>query len=343
MKKERVIPIGILFATLCLVVTACTQGLDAGKGTGTVQVVIGGGAVRSVGANGLPEFDDTNTKITVTDEAGAQLAQGTTSVTLSVDIGKKITVEATITTAAGVWRGSAEHTVTKGANTVAVKLSKAPKDVASLMFSITGKAPSGGNIVSLSTKTKKLLDGILISSAKPVTARDNIGRIYVLYEDTSSNHFKRFDVEGKEDPSFDETAITGKLPSGVNISNIKTIAIDAKNNYIFLFNGDTVYCFKEKEDHSFESFGSAVFPITAVSVNITAAAAYTDVLFVTDGTTLYACKFEFEAASGHPGAQRLKFESTASSKSLDKLRTDTAFSNHRTECTGLFADASGVY
>ena len=146
MKKQYVNFVSILLVTLCLAFTACNQGMLAGGETGTVRVVIGGGAsARSINpSNGLPVFDDTNTKITVTDEDGNQLAQGTTSVTLKVGINRKITVEATITTSIGIWRGSVEHTVTAGTNTVAVKLSKAPKGFANLLFSITG---GGGYIL----------------------------------------------------------------------------------------------------------------------------------------------------------------------------------------------------
>ena len=354
MKKERVIPIGILFATLCLVVTACTQGLDAGKGTGTVQVVIGGGAVRSVGANGLPEFDDTNTKIIVTDEAGAQLAQGTTSVTLSVDIGKKITVEATITTAAGVWRGSTKHTVTKGANTVAVKLSKAAKTMRNILINSTGRAAA----LKLESG-EELLENIPIDHSvphdvHPVIARDSIGRIYVLYRNKHSvaqtTHLRRIDVEGN---GGTETGFHDKISEALPPSTIDTItnmAIDVKHNYIFLFRGMTVYCLKEKEDHSFEYIVQGSFPIPAATpLNVTAAAVYDDVLFVVDGTTLYACKFEIEdlPGHGHLGRKRLQFKpvggSDAASLNLPKLRTDSAFSNNLTKCTGLFADESGVY
>ena len=43
MKKLYVSSVSILFIALCLVFTACNQGMTAGKGTGTVRIVIGGG------------------------------------------------------------------------------------------------------------------------------------------------------------------------------------------------------------------------------------------------------------------------------------------------------------
>ena len=193
MKKQYVNSVSILLAMLCLAFTAC-NGMLTGGDTGTVRVVLGGGTARSVDGKGLPELNESNTVITITDEEGTELARETASVTVTLAIGTKITVKAVVTTAAGEWHGSEKHTVTAGDNFIAVKLSKTLKVAANLLFSITGKDPSGSNIVSLSTQNgKKLLDGILIGK-KPVTARDKIGRIYVLYEDTSSTHLKRFDV-----------------------------------------------------------------------------------------------------------------------------------------------------
>ncbi|UTC54993.1 hypothetical protein [Treponema sp. OMZ 906] len=341
MKKQYVNSVSILFAILCLAFTAC-NGMLTGGDTGTVRVVIGGGTARSVDGKGLPALNENNTVITIADEEGTALARETTSVTVTLAIGTKITVKAVVTTAAGEWHGSEKHTVTAGDNFIAIKLSKAPKGFANLLVSITGKHHLGSNIVSLSTQNgTKLLDGILIGK-KPVTARDKIGRIYVLYADTSSTHLKRFDVEGNEDTGF-ETNLTAALPSGVTIGGIDNIAIDIDDNYIFLFKQNTVYCFKEKDDHSFKSFSSASFSSAPSSTEARAVAVYDDVLFAVYDQILYACEFEF-TNSLIPGNKILQFKSpTLANKNLDKLRTDSDFGNNRTECTGLFADKSGVY
>ena len=343
MKKQYVNSVSILLAMLCLAFTAC-NGMLTGGDTGTVRVVIGGGTARSVDGKGLPALNEKNTVITITDEEGTALARETTSVTVTLPIGTKITVKAVVTTAAGEWHGSEKHTVTAGDNFIAVKLSKMLKVAANLLFSITGKDSSGSNIVSLSTQNgKKLLDGILVGSTKPIAARDKVGRIYVRYEDTSStHHFKRFDVEGNEDTDF-ETKLAAVLPSGVVIGNIDNIAIDIDDNYIFLFKQNTVYCFKEKEDHSFKSFSSASFPSAPSSTEARAVAVYDDVLFAVYNDTLYACEFEF-TNSLIPDNKILQFKSpTLANKNLAKLRTDSVFANNLTECTGLFADKSGVY
>ena len=346
MKKLRVNFVGILFAVLSLVFTACNSMLAGGE-TGTVRVVIGGGAsARSINpSNGLPVFDDTNTKITVTDEDGNQLAQGTTSVTLKVGINRKITVEATITTSIGIWRGSVEHTVTAGTNTVAVKLSKAPKGFANLLFSITGGGvhSSGGNIVSLSTQNgKKLLDGIFIGT-KPRTARDRIGRLYVLYDDISSTrHLKRFDVEGNEDTSFSISGLSGA------VSSITDIAVDIKTDTLFFVNsmptGWTLY-FTNKEN-AFNLKGPFPIPIpsgyTADNTIQATIAAYNGMVYIalaTNGFPQLHLLLAYEAVlSG--STLTLTHKAT---QELSKLRTDSAFGNNRTECTGLFADEDGVY
>ena len=340
MKKQYVNSVSILLAMLCLAFTAC-NGMLTGGDTGTVRVVIGGGTARSVDGKGLPALNEKNTVITITDEEGTALARETTSVTVTLPIGTKITVKAVVTTAAGEWHGSEKHTVTAGDNFIAVKLSKTLKVAANLLFSITGKDSSGSNIVSLSTQNgTKLLDGILIGT-KPRTARDRIGRLYVLYDDISSaRHFKRFDVEGKEDAGFGGHLTTALTVAGVAIGNIDNIAIDQDDNYIFLFKENTVYCFKEKDDHSFKSFSSAAFPSAPVS-SARAVAVDDDVLFAVYDQTLFAGEFEF---TNPPLPPTLQFTSaTPARQNLDELRSDLAFGNDLPDCTGLFADDDGVY
>ena len=342
MKKQYVNSVSILFAILCLAFTAC-NGMLTGGDTGTVRVVIGGGTARSVDGKGLPALNEKNTVITITDEEGTALARETTSVTVTLPIGTKITVKAVVTTAAGEWHGSEKHTVTAGDNFIAVKLSKTLKVAANLLFSITGKDSSGSNIVSLSTQNgKKLLDGILVGSTKPIAARDKVGRIYVRYEDTSStHHFKRFDVEGNEDTDF-ETKLTDALPFSVTIGDIDNIAIDIDDNYIFLFKQKTVYCFKEKDDHSFKSFGHDDFLLSSTEAR--AVAVDHEVLFAVYDQTLFAGEFEFVNLPTPGNNKTLKFKSaTPARQNLDKLRSNFAFGNDLPDCTGLFADDDGVY
>lgn len=329
-------------AAFCILLSACNFNVNGGKELAEVRVGSAGPQRAADPLTGLPVFDGSNTTITITDASGRILDEGPIPFSTGVTIGVEIVIRATVRTATGTWSKTKSHTVKPGINYIDLELSKTPKGAANLLSSITGKDPLGSNIVSLSTQNgKKLLDGILIGSTKPITARDRLGRIYVLYEDTSAppaRNLKRFDVEGNEDTAF-EKAIKDALPSGTTIGNIDNIAIDMDDNRIFLFNNQTVYCFKEKEeDHSFEFLGQAAFPSGTSTLNVTAAAAYNDVLFVVDGNTLYACRFEFGGEF-----KSLKFESRATSKPLGTLRSHSKFANYLLECTGLFADDDGVY
>ena len=304
---------------------------------------------RALDSNGLPSLLSSPMKINIIRENGYTItrelgAEEPKSLVELVPVGEKIGIKVILISDLAEWAGYAEHTVTAGPNKVDVKLSKTLKVAANLLFSITGKHHSGSNIVSLSTQSgKKLLDGILIGK-KPIAARDKIGRIYVLYEDDSSTHLKRFGVDGNEDAGF-EAALAAKLspllPNGFR--EIDNIAIDQDDNYIFLFKENTVYCFKEKEDHSFESFSSALFPSAPSSTEARAVAVHDDVLFAVYDQTLFACEFEFVDLLT-PGDKTLQFKSaTPASQNLDKLRSAFAFGNDLPDCTGLFADDDGVY
>ena len=338
MKKLRLISVSILFAALCLIFTACNQGLTAGKGTGTVRIVIDNGAARAVNAEGMPEFDETNTKITVTGEDGNQLAEGKTSVTLTRDIGEKINIKVVVTTEAGEWRGTKEHTVTAGTNTVAVKLSKTPKSVGNILsyvvkndlydskitLKLVGKLPDEKLLVENSRIGGNYLD-------RPVIARDSIGRIYMLY-DKGGRHLTRFDAEGN--PHCEIPLNT--LPSSARIS---TMTVDAKTNTIFVFdaNSDNVYALTESGSKNFTlsaPFGMSSLASAASSSTITAAAAYNNVLFlVTKENKLIACKVTLSDTS-------LSLEEKAV-ETLESLRPSAVAG--MTECTGAFADENNVY
>ena len=343
MKTLRLISVSILFAALGIIFTACNQSLTAGQGTGTVRIVIDNGASRAVNAEGMPVFDGSNTTITVTDEDGTELkkASGATPITLTLDIGKKINIKVVVKADAGEWRGTKEHTVTAGTNTVAVKLSKAPKDVANLLFSITGTHTSGSNIVSLSMKNgKKLLDGILINnSAKPLTARDSIGRLYLFYQDRFSvRHFKRFDVEGKEDTSFPGAALL------TAVLHCTDIAVDTKTDTLFLVArtslGWKIY-YTNKENSFVPLLPDSIARIDSAVSDIHAVAAYNGIVYLAVTKTgseplhVMACKADLSG----PVLALTKMDT----KPLQKLRTAPSFGNNSTKCIGLFADEDGVY
>ena len=351
MKKLRLISVSILFAALCLAFTACNQGLTAGKGTGEVRIVIDNGATRAVNAEGMPQFDESNTKITVTGEDGNQLAEGTTSVTLTLDIGKKISIKVVVKTATGEWHGAARHTVTAGTNTVAVKLSKAPKSVGNILsyvvkndlydskitLKLVGKLPDEKLLVENSGIGGNYLD-------RPVIARDSIGRIYMLYDKGGSRNLTRFDAEGNPHCEIDLNALQN--PSSPSI-RITTMTVDAKTNTIFVFdaNSKNIYALTESESKTFihsNPFDLNSLADVAPADTVTAAAAYNGALFL--------------AASGNHTNKLIACDVTLSGTSLtldektvetlDKLRpasSGVTGGSADTECTGLFADESGVY
>lgn len=356
MKKLQVSSVSILFAALCLVCTACSHGMTAGRGTGTVRVVISGESARSVNpASGLPVFDEINTKITVTKEDGSKLAEGTgkSPVTLTLDIGTKITVKAVVTAAAGVWSGSTEYTVKAGDNPVTVKLSKTPKSVRNILSSVISQTPYGDAKVTLKLASgkegKELITNVDIGSNYiiPVTARDGNGRIYTLYDEGGSRHFSRFDAEGTEDAHF-VTAIQGILPSGLD--RIKMMTVDPKTGTLFIavFTTQTdVYAVTETGHNTFicsNGVDLATLPDIEHGDTLTAMAAYNGELFLTvcrkrlhpvsKPNKLFAC------TAALSGAALTLTEKNAAE--LDELRT-SAVMNVPTQCTGLFADASGVY
>ena len=352
MKKLHVSSVSILFAALCLAFTACNQGVTAGNGTGTVRVVIGGETARAVDAAGMPVFDETNTTITVTGEDGTKLAEGTTSVTVEVGIGTKITVKAVVTTAAGVWRGSTEHTVTEGDNPVSVKLSKAPNSVGNILIDVVEQNPKYGQVVKFKLAGgKELVSKALISNQEYlVTARDSIGRIYVLYKEghgsNATLHFKRYDTEGNEDAGF-EAAIMPKLPSDILIN---TMTVDAKTGTIFIVGmaatdgSKHAYAVTEQGHNNFTlSNGFDLASFIEIGNTIQTAAAYNGTLFFTVPLSASG------AAMGKNKLVAVKAELSGSAltltkkdeKTLPKLRPHNARNN--TECSGLFADESGVY
>jgi len=330
--------------------------MTAGRGTGTVRVVISGESARSVNpASGLPVFDEINTKITVTKEDGSKLAEGTgkSPVTLTLDIGTKITVKAVVTAAAGVWSGSTEYTVKAGDNPVTVKLSKTPKSVRNILSSVISQTPHGDAKVTLKLASgkegKELITNVDIGSNRiiPVTARDGNGRIYTLYDKDGSRHFSRFDAEGTEDADF-KTAIQSILPS--SLGRIETMTVDPKTGILFVavFTTQTdVYAVTETSHNTFtrsDRVDLATLPDIEHGDTLTAMAAYNGELFLTvcrkrhlpvsKPNKLFACT---AALSGT--ALTLTEKNAAE---LDELRT-SAVMNVPTQCIGLFADASGVY
>ncbi len=269
-----------------------------------------------------------------------------TEVTLQLPVGAKITVEVKVTTAAGEWRGSKEHTVTAGNNPVTVTLSKTPKSMKNILVDDVEQGAFGDATVTLKLANGETpIDHVQINGNYiiPVTARDGIGRIYMLY-DKSGRHFTRFDTEGKIDFGF-ESAIMGVLPSTIEI---KAMTVDPKTNRIFVVDGDKhVHAVTETGHNTFtrsDSVDLATLPDIETNDILTAVAAYNGELFLTvqrnRSPSLAKPNKLFACTAALSGTTLTLTEKNAAE--LDELRT-SAVMNVPTQCTGLFADASGVY
>ena len=341
-------------AMLCTVFAACNFNVNGGSERAEIRVFLGeGGGLRSANPEtGLPEFDNENTTITITDDDGTEIARGTTSLSADVAVGKKIIVTARVTTEAGVWSASKRHTVQAGINDIFLQLSKAPKSVGNILSRVVKNDSSGIEVTLKLDYGDNLIENVKIGGnylKRPITARDGIGRIYVLYDKGGSRHFTRFDVEGNEDEEFKDhiSETLAHSSTGATIDNIDNIAIDAKNNTIFLFYGPQVVCINETAPNTFTCSNNVFMPTLDPSIStVSAVTAYNGTLFFTvplavslpQVNKLFACKAELSGTT--PPALTLSNERDTQ---LPKVRQNSAFDNNHTECTGLFADEDGVY
>ena len=334
---------------LCFFFGACNFNINGGRELAEVRVGGGGGRAANP-ETGLPIFDGSNTTITISDASGRLIAEGPLPLSAEVVVGVEIVVKATVQTASGTWSRTKTHTVKAGINDIDLELSKTPNVVGNFFFDFAGTVPLSGVKLRLKFRNGKTFPDTIRMGGnyhKPVTARDSLGRLYLLYHDDSVKKFTRFDVDGNEDTGF-QTAVSDKLntlpPPVPQISDIDNIAVDAENNYIFLFNDKIVYCLKETAHNHFTcsagfNMGGGTLPGIGPSNTITAVTAYDDVLFLTvkDGNTerLTACSIEFSG---------LTFTLSHKARAvLSKLRTHTDFTANATTCTDLFADEDGVY
>ena len=149
-------------------------------------------------------------------------------------------------------------------------------------------------------------------------------------------------MEGNEDTSFSISGLSGA------VSSITDIAVDIKTDTLFFVNsmptGWTLY-FTNKEN-AFNLKGPFPIPIpsgyTADNTIQATIAAYNGMVYIalaTNGFPQLHLLLAYEAVlSG--STLTLTHKAT---QELSKLRTDSVFGNNHTNCTGLFADASGVY
>jgi len=207
------------FAMLLLLLVSCTQ-VNFEENYGTVIFDLTGTSnLRAVGQHtGLPNLRASEMKIIV--ESNGNRAkieefgrQDEKQYKGTFPVGTKIKFTAVVMTEGSKWKGSIEHTVTSGNNSLNVKLRKAAFSLEPLKFKLSKAGPNGKfelgffkNGKSINYFFNKEVSGTYTSMNEiPLFCRDQVGRTYVVYNDsTSSNalHFERYTSEGNKDDSF---------------------------------------------------------------------------------------------------------------------------------------------
>ena len=200
----------ILFVlALAAVLSACKMKLS--ENTGTVVIDFGGNE-RAVDSNGLPIIKDAAMSLEIISSNGSEkkeFAAGQEKTwSGSFPIGEKLTIKVSLSTASAEWKGSAEHTVTAGTNTVGVKIKKAAAALNSLLFGAnkpheshsgsSGGVPDYTLMLKIASKEVKK-EHIVYHNF----CRDNKARTYFVYQEPSNCKLERYTSEGnREDKTF---------------------------------------------------------------------------------------------------------------------------------------------
>lgn len=190
----------ILFVlALAAVLSACKMKLS--ENTGTVVIDFGGNE-RAVDSNGLPIIKDAAMSLEIISSNGSEkkeFAAGQEKTwSGSFPIGEKLTIKVSLSTASAEWKGSAEYTVTAGTNTVSVQLKKAAAALNDLLFG-TNKPYSSYSDYTLTLKigSKEIVNKTNIWYHS--FCRDNKGRTYLAYQESSNTTLERYTSEGDKD------------------------------------------------------------------------------------------------------------------------------------------------
>jgi len=190
----------ILFVlALAAVLSACKMKLS--ENTGTVVIDFGGNE-RAVDSNGLPIIKDAAMSLEIISSNGSEkkeFAAGQEKTwSGSFPIGEKLTIKVNLSTASAEWKGYAEHTVTSGTNPVSVKLKKAAAALNSLLFGTNKPYTSSVNDYTLTLKIgSKEVKKERINYHN--FCRDNKGRTYLAYQESSNTTLERYTSEGDKD------------------------------------------------------------------------------------------------------------------------------------------------
>jgi len=318
---------------LCVFFGACNFNINGGRELAEVRVGGGGGRAANP-ETGLPIFDGNNTTVTISDASGRLIAEGPLPLSAEVVVGVEIVVKATVQTASGTWSRTKTHTVKAGINDIDLELSKTPNVVGNFFFDVIETISANEVELRLKFRNGKTFpDSIIMGGIyrKPVTARDSLGRLYLLWH---NEHFTRFDVDGNEDTGF-KAVVSSELNALPPPIDIKAVAVDGKNNKIFLIIGDKAHCFIENRHNNFVHLDGSLTDIN-VSDTVQSAAAYDGKLFVKFVSGSAEELFAYDYAISHTALTLYKKPTVPSS-------SDFKINGTPLDCKGLFADEDGVY
>ena len=201
-----------VFATIVLLAfVSCIQvNFEEDQGDyGTVVFDLSGGSnLRVVGSDGLPNLAHSKMEIIV--ENGGNRAdvkkfdeRSIKQYKASFRVGSKIKVTAIVMTQGGKWKGMLEHTVTKGINSLNLKLKKATFALEPLKFNLSGNNEFRIGFFKRSIFFKEGVARTYTSmNFVPSFCRDQLGRTYLLYNDNSPTgnvQFRRYKSDGVPD------------------------------------------------------------------------------------------------------------------------------------------------
>ena len=318
---------------LCVFFGACNFNINGGRELAEVRVGGGGGRAANP-ETGLPIFDGNNTTVTISDASGRLIAEGPLPLSAEVVVGVEIVVKATVQTASGTWSRTKTHTVKAGINDIDLELSKTPNVIGNFFFDVIETISANEVELRLKFRNGKTFpDSIIMGGIyrKPVTARDSLGRLYLLWH---NEHFTRFDIDGNEDTGF-KAAVSSELNALPPPIDIKAVAVDGKNNKIFLIIGDKAHCFIENRHNNFVHLDGSLTDIS-VSDTVQSAAAYDGKLFVKFVSGNAEKLFAYDYAISHMALTLYKKPKVPSS-------SDFKINGTPLDCMGLFADEDGVY
>ncbi|MEL3912291.1 hypothetical protein [Treponema pedis] len=179
--------------------TACKLSLNENVG----EVVLNfGESGRAIGSDGLPVFGTVPVEIKVYNTETEDLIltkrveNAGENIMFQVPTGITIKIRVYLITPSGSWQGEAVHAVISGTNNVPIKLNKKIADLHGLLF--TQQYTGNGYKLTFTLGTKTV-NAPYSNGERQVFTRDNRGRMYVAYKDTTDWKLQRYTAEGDKD------------------------------------------------------------------------------------------------------------------------------------------------